>query len=339
MAPQSRGEDLGAAWRALAGGGTGDGWRTIPLASLGRAKLLAARRFPANEEAILVGFDTVRIPPMEQLPQGRGFAVEPVKFSSSGMTGNWISLSRRGAASLDLFTMMVEDIAGLLAANAGQNDERLLQILLARIRAWQDFMQRGGAELLSSEAETGLCGELVALLELLKAGLSPNAVVEAWQGPLDGVQDFYLGAGAIEVKSTVAQTGFPAGISSLEQLDDAFRQPLFLAGVRLSLQGSGATLPDYVSRVRSELCGEIAAADSFTIRLMRAGYADSFADRYTRRFAVADVLLFPVSGAFPRLTRSSTAAEIRRAHYDLDLDLLRIERVTFGQALTQLGVI
>src|SRR5690606_24819024 len=122
-------------------------------------------------------------------------------------------------------------------------------------------------------------------------------------------------------------------------LDDAFRQPLFLAGVRLSLQGTGATLPDYVSRVRSELGGEIAAADSFTARLMRAGYADSFADRYTRRFSVADVLLFPVTDAFPRLTRSSTAAEIRRAHYDLDLDLLDIERVTFGQALTQLGVI
>jgi len=339
MAPQSRGEELRSVWRALAGGETGDGWRTIPLASPGRIRLLAARRFPANEEAILVGFDTVRIPPAEQLPQGRGFAVEPVQFSAPGVTGNWISLSRRGAASLDLFTMMVEDIAGVLAASAGQNDERLLQTLLARIRAWQDFMQRGSGELLSPEAEIGLCGELVILLELLKAGVSPNAAVEAWHGPLDGIQDFHLGTGAVEVKSTVAQASFPAGISSLEQLDDAFRQPLFLAGVRLSLHGSGATLPDYVSRVRSELRGEIAAADSFTVRLMRAGYADSFADRYTRRFAVADVLLLPVTDGFPRLARSTTAAEIRRARYDLDLDLLAVERVTFGQALTQLGVI
>jgi hypothetical protein len=271
MAPQSRGEELRAAWRALAGPEAGEGWRTISLASAGGWRLLAARRFPANEEAILVGFDSARMPPAGQLPQGKGFAVEPVLSGTLSGAGNWLSLARRGSASLDLFAMMAEDVAGMLAVNHGTGDDRMLQLLLARIRAWQDFMQRGSDGLLSPEAEIGLCGELVILLELLRAGLSPAAAVDAWHGPLDGIQDFYLGAGAIEVKTTIAQGGFPAGISSLEQLDEAYRQHLFLAGVRLTLQDSGETLAGHVSRVQSALSVEMPALDDFSIRLVLAG--------------------------------------------------------------------
>ena len=59
--------------------------------------------------------------------------------------------------------------------------------------------------------------------------------LDAWQGPLNGLQDFFIGTGAIEVKATIAPQGFPAKISSLDQLDETQRQPLFLAGVRLAL--------------------------------------------------------------------------------------------------------
>src|SRR5688572_29231179 len=53
MALRSEGEELVAAWRALAGDQAAEGWRTIPIVPVGPCRLLAGRHFPGNEEALL----------------------------------------------------------------------------------------------------------------------------------------------------------------------------------------------------------------------------------------------------------------------------------------------
>jgi hypothetical protein len=89
---------------------------------------------------------------------------------------------------------------------------------------------RKGAQALSPESEIGLVGELTLLRVIIDAGVPPVTAIESWVGPFDGVQDFNLGTGSLEVKATLSMTGFPAKIGSLEQLDDFVRQPLFLPG-------------------------------------------------------------------------------------------------------------
>jgi hypothetical protein len=339
MALRSEREELLAAWRALAGNDGAEGWRTISVASGGPCRLLAGRSFPGNEEALLVGFVSVLVPPAEQLPQGRGFRVARANLGHDGDGRVWIALCRQHAGSLDLFAMMADDVVSTLERLRGDDDEKLFQVFLARITGWQDFMRRSGDGLLSPEAEVGLFGEIGFLCDLMRAGLLSTTAAEAWKGPLDGLQDFALGSGAIEVKSTVSPRGFPGTVGSLEQLDDSLTRPLFLVGVRLALDVSGRTLPELIDELRDLLRAEPAALAVFDNRLLHAGFLDATAERYTRRFSRAGDRMLCVTGSFTRLTRANVAIEIRTVRYEIDLDLIPTGDVRLVDALRQLGVI
>jgi hypothetical protein len=337
MDPRSEADRLRAAWRALAGDGEEEGWRTIAIDLNAPCLLLAGRHFPGDEESVLVGFRSVHMPPDGHLPQGQGFRVTYLGRGALGGTHAWLSLSRQANGSLDLFAMMAGDIVRMLESCSASGEERLFQLFLGRIRAWQDFMERGRDGVLGPEAEVGLYGELVVLKGLLEAGVTAAVALETWQGPLDGLQDFMIGTGALEVKTTVAANGFPATIGSLEQLDVSPRQPLFLAGVRLSLGGSGKTLPEFTEELRGLLSDDPAALGVFESRLVQAGFLAALADRYTRRFAHARTTVLPVNERFPKLTRCNVSLAIREARYELDLDLVGVEDVGLGRALERLG--
>lgn len=338
MAPRNDGDRLRVAWRALAGAGAGEGWRTIPIELTGPCHLLAGRHFPGNQEAILVGFRSVRMPPASHLPRGHGFRVEKVPREDVPVAADaWFSLSRQASGSLDMFATMAADIIGLLETCPHAGEDRLFQLFLGRIRAWQDFMERGRDGILGPEAEVGLVGELVVLKSLLDAQVPPIVALDTWQGPLDGLHDFQIGTGAIEVKATVSTGGFPATIGSLEQLDESLRRPLFLAGVRLALDGQGRVLPEFVADLRDRLGADPAAMGVFESRLVQAGFLQAFANVYTRRFSHACTVVLPVDERFPKLTRYNVGIAVRKARYELDLDLVDVADIGLDRALEQLG--
>ena len=339
MAQQTESEELLAAWRALAGPYEDDGWRTIPVALGGPCRLRAGRFFPGNEEALLVGFTSARVPAADQLPQGRGFQVSRADIDSEENPCEWVALRRQSAGPLDLFAMMAVDIVCTLASLSGREDGRIVDVFFSRIRAWQEFMRRSDEGVLSPEAEVGLFGELHFLRKLIDTGIPTLDAIEAWEGPKDGLHDFRFGAGAIEVKSTLSQGGFPATIGSLDQLDNSSVQPLFLAGVRLKLMPSGCTLPELISDIRDALIDDAASLAAFDTRLLHAGYFDEIADRYVRRFLHSGIRQWLVNETFPRLTRASVATEIRSARYEIDLDLLSNHEVELATAITQLRVV
>lgn len=339
MAQQTKSEELLAAWRALAGSREDDGWRTIPVALGGPCRLQAGRFFPGNEEALLIGFTSPRVPAADQLPQGKGFHVSRADIDPEGEPCVWIALRRQSAGPLDLFAMMAIDIVSTLASLNDRRDSRLVDVFLARIRAWQEFMRRSDEGILSSEAETGLFGELQLLNKLINSGVTALEAVEAWEGPKDGLHDFRFGSGGIEVKSTLSQGGFPATIGSLDQLDNSSIQPLFLAGVRLKLTSTGATLPELISDLRDTLIDDVSSLIAFDNRLLHAGYFDEKSDKYIRRFLLSGMKYWLVNEAFPRLTRASVAAEIRSARYEIDLDLLPNSDADLTQVITHLRVV
>jgi hypothetical protein len=324
------------AWDSLTGESTEDGWRSISVASAGSCHLMAARRFPGNGESLLVHFPTARISVAEKLPEGRGFTIERVEPHGDGKT--WLALTRNESGSIELFLAMVGDVVGVLDVDAASGDERLLTIFLGRVRAWQEFMRRG-AQGLEPEAEIGLIGELSFLTAMVEAGIPALLAVESWVGPLDGIQDFEVGTGAVEVKATVSTAGFPAKIGSLEQLDDSIRQPLFIAGVRLSQTESGQNLPEFVAHIRLVLNGDVGAERLFSNRLLAAGYFDAHSDRYPRRFAIAGMRIIEVGEGFPRLTHATVPMGIRRAKYEIDFDRVLGESLEPEYAFKKLGVL
>ena len=339
MVPQIERDELLSAWRALASMHGREGWRTIHIAIGSPCRVLAGRHFPGNEEALLVRFMSARIPPEAQLPQGRGFLVSQVQPSLEGEPGEWLALRRQRAGSLELFALMALDLVATISGPPSGDDSRILPVFLARIRAWQEFMRRTGDGMLTGEEEVGLYGELELLWQLLEVGLPADMCVNSWEGPLDGLQDFRLGMGAIEVKSTLAQKGFEASITSLDQLDESLIQPLFLAGVRLAQGPVGRTLPEMIVDLRGALVEDPTACAELNTRLLKAGYCDEFANSYTRRFTCVGSRLLAVRNTFPRLTKSNVSEAIRSARYEIELDLITDGEFGLTEALQQLGVI
>lgn len=310
-------KEFALAWDALSGQSVEEGWRSIPVASAGSCVLMAGRRFPGNEEALLAGFSTAKVPAAEKLPEGHGFEVSRADPHGDGKT--WLALTRKESGSTELFAEMVGDVAGSMDAEASNGEERLLRVMLGRIRSWQEFMRKG-VQALAPEAEIGLIGELLFLHALLEKGLPAPIAVEAWVGPLDGIQDYVLGTGAVEVKSTHSTNGFPAKIGSLDQLDDSVLKPLFVAGVRLSQRESGMTLPEFANFIGGALKGDIEAERVLSDRLLAAGYHQGHADRYSRRFSLEKIRIIEVTENFPRIVPGNVPNGIRKVMYEIDLD-------------------
>ena len=336
MAHQNDAADIGAAWAALREQtGRGQGWRTIPLADRNTWQLTAGVRHPGGEEAILSGFAAASSIADGDLPRGGGFLVERVRKLEGPRTAAVIALTREPAASLELFTAMVENVSDLLQRHGNSAPARLLQLFISRIRAWQSFMSRPNSARMSDESEMGLLGELVVLEALLGIGVSEPDALGCWQGPFDGLHDIAFEGGAIEVKTTLASSGFPVRISSLEQLDEAIVPLLFLAGVRATLSASGETLPERIARIRKRLASNLRSG--FDMRLLHAGYDPALADEHVRRFVCAELRLLEIGDDVPRLSRSALPPAIRAAAYDLDLDLIDAARPDLASALSQLG--
>ncbi|TQK03423.1 MZA anti-phage system associated PD-(D/E)XK motif protein MzaD [Herbaspirillum sp. SJZ107] len=334
--PTPLNEELAGAWRALSGGTHSEsGWRSIAVSGLDGSRLQAARKFPENREALLIGFESATLPPAPNLPSATGFRVERI---APGLPGDWLALVRQEEGGIELFARMASDVVAMIAASAAATHQRQLQLFLGRVRAWQQFMSRSMTGL-SPEAELGLAGELVCLDMLIDAGVDAHAAVEGWKGPLDGLQDFEIGSSAIEVKSTLSHDGFPATILSLEQLDDSTRQPLFILGCRFAVAAEGLTLSERVHALRLVLESDPAASGRFENALLQAGYVDAHAEHYTRRLVVSESRFVLVDETFPRLVTGNVPAAIRRVRYELDLDATGARAFSLGNVLELTGAV
>lgn len=336
MARPSKAFEL--AWTSLSATKDEPGWQLIAVDPAGPVPVEAGRRFPDNEEAVLASFPKGSLPPAEKLPDGQGFAVERADPYGDGRV--WVALARRPHGSTELFAAMACDVVGAMdaEATAGNGAHRLLRVFLGRVRAWQEFMRKG-AQTLSAEAEIGLVGELATLAGIIDAGAPVGAAVAAWVGPFASPQDFELGTGAVEVKSTLATVGFPARISSLEQLDDSVRQPLFVAACRLKQLAQGQSLPELVASLRARVATDAEASALLSERLIAGGYFDAHADRYPRRFEQESIRLVEVTAAFPRLVRATVPLAVTKAIYEINLDQVAGARLDIAAVAKKLGAI
>jgi hypothetical protein len=326
------------AWSSLSGDDTEPGWQAITLPPAGPLEVRAGRRSPENAEAMLVGFPSKRLSAADKLPEGQGFTVERADPEGNGQL--WLALTRKSAGSTELFAAMACDVVGALddAVASGADEAKLARIFIGRVGAWQEFMRKG-TQILSPEAEIGLIGELTLLRAFIDAGVPSAQAIEAWVGPLDGIQDFELGTGAVEVKSTLSAIGFNAKIGSLEQLDDSVRQPLFLAGARFRQIENGQNLSAIIEATQLAIKGDAESERLLIERLLAAGYIEAHADRYPRRFEHADTRIVEVGKDFPRLTSGNVPAGIKRAMYEIDLDKTPSDNIGVANALKKMGVI
>lgn len=337
MAGQTEPQDLDIAWKALACEADSAAWRIIPIRQPSHFTAHAARHHPGNLEALIVSFPGAVLSPTRRLPEGTGFDVVKPDAIDGLPESSAIALIRNASGPLDIFLSMSIDILALLDRSKDLPAQVLLERFLERVVAWQLFMAppRGGP--LSMDAQTGLFGELFFLKSLLDKNVPGNHAVAAWDGPLHGAQDFRIGSGAVEVKSSVAEEGFSAKINSLEQLDDSDGNPLFLMALRFEIQPGAFRLPDLVAHLRERLSAE-GARMLFAGKLRAVGYDDIHARSYDRPLALTEQRVFRMGQSFPRLFRGNIAAGIRRGSYEIEIDATVTGLVTESELFANLGL-
>ena len=325
-------DEFKSAWTTFGGVKQDVGWQVIPVTSFKNVALMAGLASPSSREAAFFNFIGATLPRPESLPSGKGFSLESIEMEGC----SWIVLTRSQEGIKDLYISMLENLFKLLGELDGNSGNSLIQIFLERVSAWQYFMSAGQKHL-GIESQTGLYGELLFLKSLLDIGLKDEAV-KNWDGPLRGLQDFHIGFGAVEVKSTVSQEGFIAKIGSLEQLSDSVYSPIFLVGQKLSTSSGGISLPMLIDSIREGLKDEPALKNNFDTRLMRSGYLDAHSSIYDRPLHLIDSLMFEVDSSFPKLTSESVSPHIRSARYEVDISTITSKKFDLKEILNRLGV-
>ncbi|WP_420381830.1 PD-(D/E)XK motif protein [Novosphingobium sp.] len=322
------------AWRALAEQQGDEEWRLVNLATIEAVAVHAGRHFPDSREALVVAFPTGWIGKLDSLPEGRGFEANLIEGHPSFHGRDVIALIRRLEGTFDIFAIMVVDLLRFLEDRKAKDAKTLASGFLQRVRDWQSFMSRG-LRPLSQEAQAGLYGEL-ATLKLLADVLPGGTPFDAWKGPMHAAQDFHLGSGAIEVKTTTTTDAFKARINSIEQLDSE-RQPMFLGAIRLKEDTTGLNLNDMVDGLR-EVAGERGRRRSFDALLVMSGYYDEHSAQYERRLLVDEFRCYNIDEEFPAVRRAKLPPQVTAATYTLDLSSLSHPDIEFEGALSTLGM-
>jgi hypothetical protein len=319
-------------WKTFKSAKAENGWQVISVSGFPNCDLMAGLAMPMSREAAFFNFLDANIPRAELLPNGLGFAIEPIE-----MEGRiWLALTRKEQGISELYIAMLENLFDLLNGMSLSSGDALLNSFLERVAAWQDFM-RQGRQILSIESQTGLFGELSFLKDLIDLGLKEEAI-KTWDGPLDGLQDFHIGFGAIEVKSTVSQDGFIAKIGSLDQLSDSTYKPLYLVGKKLRISPAGLSLPMMIDEIRTELGGNLSLLSNFESRLLRSGYLDMHSGAYDRLLVVEKSLMYEVDQDFPRLTPQLLSPLIKSARYEIDISSMPAKALDLKEILNKVGV-
>ena len=338
MALLSNEDELITSWRDLQEESGREGWRTIPIGRGVHSKFLAGRQFPGGSEALIFGFDNFSSLIKMTLPEAKGFTVSEVHIGFSP-SHRWFSLSKKQAANLDFFLMMTLDLMDLMQKIEAIESAKKFGLFIARIKSWQEFMNRSNDGILTHEEEIGLIGELELFSSLVKSGLDSFQVLSRWTGPLGKLHDFTTPVGGIEVKTTASKDKFLATIGSLEQLDNLDCGLLYLVGYQYEEQDAGKTLAERVFEVRAYFESNDSAKFIFDNLLLDLGYVEAQSYLYRKKYTLSEMKILEVTGNFPRLIKSNIPVEIISIKYQIDLNLITSDELKYSDLHIIFGVL
>ncbi len=279
----------------------------------------AAIEFPSANRVLLVGVPAGPLRRAGALPRSVGVEARQVFIERTKAGMATVALRLTDNRYTDIFTVVAEDVSNCLTRAA--DGAAAVSALIARLRKWQQFLDRHPPEGLGPLAQQGLYGELWFLHKVLVPAVGPRRAVDAWVGPLAANQDFQLGVLAVEVKTSTTKLHQTLEIASERQLDSTGVTHLFLGHLSLDeRKGSGETLPVLVASVRQAVSPDPLAADVFEARLLDAGYLDTHAARYAESgYTLRESHFFRVAGDFPRIVEADLRSGVGHVRYSVSV--------------------
>lgn len=123
------------------------------------------------------------------------------------------------STDVDIFKALCSNLMSATRSLKRCQDGAGIQIILNRLKHWQELLKARKEKLLSQNQIIGLFGELLFLKEFILTRLSPMDALMAWRGPYGDEQDFLIGNWMIEVKTQLSSSDRKLHISSVDQLD------------------------------------------------------------------------------------------------------------------------
>lgn len=273
---------------------------------------------PSTRRVFLLRIAAANAPEAKFLPQARGFEVRLLTLPDDPQGHSSILLSQTNDSFRDIFTTLAKDVASHIAPTA--DHKTAVEQLLARLKRWQQFLERSGPEGLSEEAQRGLFGELWFFSHHLLPVLGLHGIM-AWTGPFRTAQDYQLPGLAVEVKTTTAKEHQKLQITGEKQLESSAQLRVFLFHLSLNAQrDTGVTLVELVAQVRGMLVSGPLALAHFEDALLSAGYLDAHANRYLRPgYLKREHHFFEVTYDFPRIVGDDLRAGVGDVTYSISV--------------------
>ncbi|AOZ71904.1 hypothetical protein BK816_00205 [Boudabousia tangfeifanii] len=229
------------------------------------------------------------------------------------------------------FTALCENIASSLQLFTKDKHLCATKLILAK---WSKLLSVS-KNMLSTEAQRGLIGELTFLSSLLKQEKLQHQAIQSWTGIEGTNQDFSFGNIFVEVKTKHNESYPHVTISSEYQLSTNSSEALYLAVYSLAKDpSSGKTLNQFVDKVRNEIPDPLEQL-YFDNKLAEYGFSND--DKYTIKWSIIGRALYEVKENFPRLTPSHISKSISKVSYSINTEDLKDYKALFTDLYTELG--
>lgn len=256
----------------------------------------------------------------DKFPELNGIELH-LRGSEKVQSGNcMLLLILKDKKEWQIFLSLCNDLAA--STKSLEQDIQATQIILRRLKRWQEFLQKTRSGLLPEREIKGLIGELLFMKKHLFPSFGAGQSVQFWQGPEDAPQDFTIHDCAVEVKCQLGATVPQVRISSADQLCPQLPK-MFLYVVTLGKVEKGLTaavnLPGIIKEIRNVLEADFSSDfEHFNNLLYQTGYLDL--EEYERfNYLVASEKMFSVSDDFPKICSEEIVPGIERVSYNIRL--------------------
>lgn len=246
----------------------------------------------------------------------RGVEIQTIPSSNSQVVYTIILLEKE---LTEIFTLFIEDVIEKLGPIA--DSQQALTLINQRINRWKKLFSRATGELLSSEKQRGLFGELFFLCLLLQCPSNHKEAVHSWRGSESANQDFAKNKNAVEIKTTKGNSQ-SVHISNEQQLDFSAWDNLFLGLISVTeTTGNHNSLAGIVKEIRNLLNHDTELVREFEIRLGLAGLDVDMIENYDDiSYSVNKRKFFLIQEGFPAILKTSLHSEaIYNVKYQIDI--------------------